>query len=412
MLFGGNNGITTFFPENILDNTYVPTVVLTSFKIFNKPVPIGPRSALKKAIAYADSLTLSYRDSIFSFEFAALSYANLHKNRYRYKLENLEPGWNEVGSKQHLATYTNLDPGKYVFRVQGSNSDGVWNEAGVSLPILITPPWWSTNSVRAFFAIVFVALIWAAYQLRLRQLAAQFNLRLEGRVSERTRIARDLHDTLLQSFQGLLLRFQTASNVLPARPDEAKERLDRALDEAQAALMEGRDAVQGLRASAVTGNDLADGIAVLGADLTSDPPAGGAPEIAVNVEGPSRDLNPLVREEAYRVAAEALRNAVKHAQARRITVTIHYEARQFRLTISDDGQGIDAETIHGQQPAGHFGLPGMRERAAIVGGQLHVRSAMGLGTEIELRVPGAAAYRAVARTSYWSRVFRRAPPHA
>ena len=164
MLFGGNNGITTFFPENIRDNTYVPPVVLTSFKIFNKPVPIGPESALKKAIPYADSLTLSYRDSVFSFEFAALSYANSQKNRYRYKLENLEPGWNEVGSKQRLATYTNLDPGKYVFRVQGSNSDGVWNEEGVSLTILITPPWWNTNWFRALFAIVLVTLLWAAYQ--------------------------------------------------------------------------------------------------------------------------------------------------------------------------------------------------------------------------------------------------------
>ena len=148
----------------------MPPVVITSFKIFNKPVPIGAKSVLKKAIPYVDSLTLSYRDNVFSFEFAALSYANSHKNRYRYKLENFEPGWNEVGSKQRLATYTNLDPGKYVFRVQGSNSDGVWNEEGVSLPILITPPWWRTNWFRALSAAVFLALLWAAYQFRVRQL--------------------------------------------------------------------------------------------------------------------------------------------------------------------------------------------------------------------------------------------------
>ena len=145
MFFGGSNGFNAFFPENVRDNPYVPPVVITSFKIFNKPVPIGAKSVLKKAIPYVDSLTLSYRDNIFSFEFAALSYANSHKNRYRYKLEGLEPGWNEVGSKQRLATYTNLDPGKYVFRVQGSNGDGVWNEEGVSLPIVITPPWWKTT---------------------------------------------------------------------------------------------------------------------------------------------------------------------------------------------------------------------------------------------------------------------------
>src|SRR5271169_6361650 len=163
MFFGGSNGINAFLPETIRDNPYVPPVAITSFKIFNKPVPIGGKSVLNKAIAYADSLTLSYRDSVFSFEFAALSYANSHKNRYRYKLEGFEPDWNEVGSNQRLATYTNLSPRKYVFRVQGSNSDGVWNEQGVALPILITPPWWGTNWFRTACAILFMALLWAAY---------------------------------------------------------------------------------------------------------------------------------------------------------------------------------------------------------------------------------------------------------
>ena len=411
MLFGGSNGITAFIPEHIRDNPYVPPVVLTSFKIFNRPVPVGATSVLKKAIPYVESLTLSYRDSVFSFEFAALSYANSHKNRYRYKLDNLEPGWNEVGSKQRLATYTNLDPGKYVFRVQGSNSDGVWNEEGVSLAILITPPWWRTNSFQALFAIVLLTVIWAAYQLRLRQLAAQFNLRLEERVSERTRIARDLHDTLLQSFQGALLRFQSAANIFATRPDEARERLERALDQAQAAITEGRDAVQGLRSSATTLNDLANGIAAVGAELTNDPSASNPPAIEVDVVGESRDLNPVVRGEAYRIAGEALRNAVKHAHARRIVVTIDYEARQFRLSVRDDGHGMDEETMRPQQPPGHFGLSGMRERAAIVKGRLEVRSAMGFGTEIELQVPAAIAYGVSARP-WWLRVFARPNGHA
>jgi PAS domain S-box-containing protein len=170
MFFGGSNGFNAFFPESIRDNPYVPPVVLTSFKIFNKPVPIGAKSVLTKVISYADSLTLAYRDNVFSFEFAALSYANSQKNRYRYKLEPLEPGWNEVGSKQHLATYTNLDPGKYTFRVQGSNSDGVWNEEGVSLPILVTPPWWKTIWFRALGVAMVLALLWAAYQFRVHQL--------------------------------------------------------------------------------------------------------------------------------------------------------------------------------------------------------------------------------------------------
>jgi PAS domain S-box-containing protein len=170
MFFGGSNGFNAFFPENIRDDAYVPPVVITSFKIFNKPVSIGANSVLKRAIPYVDSLILSYRDNIFSFEFAALSYANSQKNRYRYKLEPLESGWNEVGSKQRLATYTNLDPGKYIFRVQGSNSDGVWNEEGVSLPILITPPWWKTNWFRAACLAAVLGLLWGLYQLRVREL--------------------------------------------------------------------------------------------------------------------------------------------------------------------------------------------------------------------------------------------------
>ena len=269
MFFCGSNGINAFFPEDIRDDPHVPPVVLTSFKISNKPVPIAAGSVLQKAIPYVESLTLSYRDNVFSFEFAALSYAKSQKNRYRYRLEGFEPDWNEVDSRQRLATYTNLDPGSYVFRVQGSNSDGVWNEEGVSLPIVITPPWWRTTWFRALCVVLFLALLWAAYQFRMRQVQHAFDLTLEARVGERTRIARELHDTLLQSFHGLLLRFQTASHLLPERPAEAKDRLDGAIAHAAKAITEGRDAVQALRASTVERNDLVVAIRTLGDELAS-----------------------------------------------------------------------------------------------------------------------------------------------
>ena len=222
MFFCGNEGVTGFFPEDIRENPFVPPVVLTSFKISDESVPIGAESVLKKAIPYADSLTLSHRDNVFSFKFAALSYANSHKNRYRYRLEGFPRGWNEVDSTDRQATYTNLDHGHYVFRVQGSNSDGVWNETGASLSIVITPPWYKTSWFRACAAGLILALLWAGYQYRIRQVQHAFEASLEARVGERTRIARELHDTLLQSFHGLLLRFQTASYLLPDRPAEAK----------------------------------------------------------------------------------------------------------------------------------------------------------------------------------------------
>ena len=402
MFFGGTNGLNAFFPANVRDNPYVPPVVITSFKIFSKSVPIGPQSVLKKAIPYVDSLTLPYRDNVFSFEFAALSYANSHKNRYRYKLEQFELSWNEVDSKQRLATYTNLDPGKYVFRVQGSNSDGIWNEEGVSLTIVITPPWWSTNWFRVLCAVLAVTLMWAAYQWRLRQLHHQFELTLEARVGERTSIARELHDTLLQSFHGLLLRFQIVSELLPERPVEAKEQLDRSIERAAKAITEGRDAVQGLRASTVETNDLARAVNSLGEELATDPGRYAPSAFRVTVEGEPRDLQPILRDEIYRIAAEALRNGFRHAQARQIEVEIRYDNQQFRLRVRDDGKGIDPAVLSGQEPEGHFGLPGMRERGKLIGGKLVIWSEVGAGTEVELRIPAAAAYATAGKRSWIS----------
>ena len=403
MLFGGSNGITAFFPEHIRDNPYVPPVVLTSFKIFNRPVPVGASSVLKKAIPYLESLTLSYRDSVFSFEFAALSYGNSHKNRYRYRLDNLEPGWNEVGSKQRLATYTNLDPGHYVFRVQGSNSDGVWNEAGVSLPILITPPWWMTTWFRALFVGLVLAMLWVAHQFRIRQVQHEFAVTLEARVGERTRIARELHDTLLQSFHGLLLRFQTVSYLLPERPAEAKGKLDTAIDHAAKAITEGRDAVQGLRVPNADHNDLAVAIRTLGDELSTGASAHQPPAFSVAVEGQSRELHPIVRDEIYKIAAEALRNAFWHAHAGRIEVETRYDDEQFQLRVRDDGTGIDPAVLASHGVEGHFGLRGMLERAALIGGTLAIWSDVGAGTEVELRVPAHTVYATSVRRSWWSR---------
>jgi len=218
-------------------------------------------------------------------------------------------------------------------------------------------------------------------------------LRLEARVSERTRIARDLHDTLLQSFQGVLLRFQAATIVLPDRPTEAKQALEHAIDEAAQAITEGRDAVQNLRSASGSADDLAVAIGSLGKELTAISPDRTTTPAAidVSVEGTARNLHPLVRDEVYRIAGEAVRNAFRHANARRIEVEIRYDERRLRVRVRDDGRGIQPAVLEGDRP-GHFGLPGMRERAQVIGGRLNVWSEGGLGTEIELTIPAAAAY--------------------
>jgi signal transduction histidine kinase len=253
------------------------------------------------------------------------------------------------------------------------------------------------------FAVLFLGLLWGAYQWRMRQLAHQFNMTLEARVGERTRIARNLHDTLLQSFHGLLLRFQTVSQLLPERSVEAKEKLDSAIEQAADALTEGRDAVQGLRDSTMQGNDLAMAISTLGEELATDS-TNNRPAFRVAVEGASRNLHPIVRDEIYKIAAESLRNAFRHAQARQIEVEIRYDNEQFRLRVRDDGKGIDPAVLSRHGREGHFGLPGMRERATIMGAKLTMWSEVDAGTEVELCVPGSIAY-ATERASWFSRKF-------
>jgi signal transduction histidine kinase len=336
-----------------------------------------------------------------AINYTALSFVAPEKIKFRYMLEGYDNDWQDSGNRRQ-AIYTNLPPRSYRFRVMAANNSGVWNEEGALLDFSIAPAFYQTIWFRLVAVAVLLGLLWVAYQLRVRQLAHEFNKTLEARVSERTRIARDLHDTLLQSFQGLLLRFQSASKILPERPVEAKQRLDSALDQAAAAIAEGRDAVQGLRSAAFETNDLANAITAIGAELTSDLSALDSPIIDVEVHGPARNLNPVVRDEAYRIAGEALRNAFRHAQARRILVEIRYDKRLFRLTVRDNGTGIDDEAIR-QEPAGHFGLHGMRERAEIVGGRLEVWSKRDTGTQVELSIPGKIAYRTPVQRSSFSK---------
>jgi signal transduction histidine kinase len=319
-------------------------------------------------------------------------------------LEPLDRSWNLVDAKRRVATFTTLPAGQYTLRVQGSNNRGVWNEDGVTLSLKVLPPWWGTTWFRTAGVAVLLALLWAGYQLRLLQLHHQFDMTLEARVGERTRIARELHDTLLQSFHGLLLRFQTASYLLPERPADAKQELDGAIEYAAKAITEGRDAVQGLRSSTVAANDLAVAIRTLGDELATGASVHSTPAFRVGVEGHPRDMRPIVRDEIYKIAAEALRNSFRHAAARQIEAEIRYDDTEFRLRVRDDGKGIDQEVLAAQGIEGHYGLRGMPERAALIGGKVSVWSEVGAGTEVELRVPSSAVFAAARGRSWWSRL--------
>src|SRR6266481_3999540 len=304
-----------------------------------------------------------------------------------------------------------FDPQRKTFK-NYSAADGLPGDDltgwGATLRIEILPPWWSTWWFRTIYVALFLFLLLALYFYRLRQIARQFDMRLEERVGERTRIARDLHDTLLQSFQGLMLRFQTVGELLPTRPVDAKEALEGALDRADQALIEGRDAIKDMRASTLVSLDLAQSMNALMTDLNEELATCSKDSVTfrVPVEGTPQTVRPIVRDEIYRIARESLRNAFHHAQARRIETEISYGEPLLRLRFRDDGKGIDPHVLEHGGRAGHWGLPGIRERAKQAGAQLDVWSKLGAGTDVELKIPGSIAYSGIpARSGF--RLFRK-----
>jgi signal transduction histidine kinase len=406
MFFGGFSGATAFFPDQVVGSSYAaPPVVLTDFRLSGNPVKIGSGSPLHRSISYVRDLVLTHQQNIFSLTFAALSYSGSETNRYRYKLEDLERDWNEVGSDRRQATYTTLPAGKYTFRVQGATSGGPWSAPGVAVRIEILPPWWGTWWFLAACVAAFLVLLWALYQYRLYQIAQEFNLRVEERVNERIRIARELHDTLLQSFHGLLFRFQAARNMLSRQPEEAIQVLDNAITRAEEAIAEGRDAIQGLRPEPATARDLAQLLTAMGQEFAAEEDGSSpdakhhSPAFRMTEEGAPQALSPILQDEVYRIARELLRNAFQHAGAHQIEAEIRYDEARFRLRIRDDGKGIDLKVLRDGGRAGHWGLPGMRERAKQIGARLDFWSEAGAGTEVELNIPASVAYAKAFRTS-------------
>jgi len=383
----GKIWFVTFDGVSVIDPHHLP---------FNKippPVHVEQITADGKVYDAAKGVQLPRLARYVDIDYTALSLVVPEKVRFRIKLEGEDKDWRELVNVRHVE-YTNLAPKHYRFWVKACNNSGVWNEEGAALDFVIPPAWYQTNWFRALCVAAFLVLLWALYQYRLHQLAQQFNMRLEERVGERTRIARDLHDTLLQSFHGILLFLQSGIHLLDEHPAEAKKTLKTAAEQAERAIIEGREAVQGLRASTVERNDLASAIKTLGGELAAADSNSQRPEFSVQVEGIPRNLHPILRDEVFRIAGEAMRNAFGHAVAKQIEVEIRYDERQLRVRVRDDGKGIDPKLLSQDGCEGHFGLRGMRERAKLIGGKLTVWSELDSGTEVELSLPANRAYTA------------------
>ena len=253
------------------------------------------------------------------------------------------------------------------------------------------PPYWLRWWFPLITALAIALVMLALFRLRVLALTRQMNMRFEERLAERARIASELHDSLLQGFQGLMLRLQAARDLLPERPAEAIHALESALDRGDEVIAEGRSTVEDLRTSSMVNNDIIQALTALGEELG---PANSShsSSLRVLVEGKRRDLDPLLRDEIYRIAREALRNAFRHSRARTIEAEITYGDSHFVLRVRDDGTGIDSKVLQQGKRDGHWGLPGMRERAEQLGGKLKIWTQSGVGTEAELRVPAGVAY--------------------
>jgi len=395
MFFGGFAGGVAFFPDKVISTSYPLPLVLTDFQLAGRSVEVGANSPLGKSIGYTSDVTLNHDQNIFSLSFAALTYFNPDANRYRYKLEKLDRDWIEVGSDRRVASYTTLPAGKYTFHVQSATRQGVWNEPGLVLGITILPPWWDTFWFRLLCIVVSVNILWTLYLVRLKQMEAEIRARIEERLGERERIARELHDTLLQGIQGLILRFQAVAERIPVS-EPTRKMIEKVLDRADEVLVQGRDRVKNLRLNAQM-KTLREALT----DVIKDLAVSKGVEFSVVVEGDVRKLNPLVRDEAYWIGHEALLNALHHARAKRIEVEIAYDPSHLRLRFRDDGSGIDPKIIEAGGKPGHWGMRGMRERAAKIGAHLETWSRPGAGTELELRIPGSVAYSAQGNGSLW-----------
>jgi signal transduction histidine kinase/ligand-binding sensor domain-containing protein len=318
-------------------------------------------------------------------DYTALSFVAPEKMRFRIKLEGRDRDWQDVGSRRQ-AFYIGMAPGSYRFRVMASNNDGLWNGSSAFADVSVAPAYYQTRWFLALCVIGVIFAVWVIYQLRVRRLARELSARFDERMAERTRVARDLHDTLLQTLQGSKMVADAALSQ-PNDPDGMRRAMEQVSVWLGQSRAEGRAAVNALRSVRREPNQLEQALrrAFESCERRDSMAA------SVSVDGAPRALRPIVEEEIYRIAYEAIRNACRHSGGRRLEISVNYSA-DFALRVADDGIGIDPAVADAGRD-GHFGLQGMRERAARISATLTIVSSFDSGTEIRLVVPGPVVFR-------------------
>jgi ligand-binding sensor domain-containing protein/signal transduction histidine kinase len=358
-------GVAMIDPERIKTNSHPPPVVIEQIRIDDKSVDPGDRIELPAGTTRLDLI------------YTAPSFVAPEKIRFKYKLEGFDKDWIDSGTRR-IAYYTNLRPGAYTFRVIARNNDGVWNETGAAFGLYLKPYFYQTYWFYAVCLLGLAALAWLLYRSRVGGMRAQFRAVL----AERTRIARELHDNLAQEMSGISVQLEVVARTMPPEADAARSHLDRARLQVRHGLAEARRYVWELRSPVLEDNDLPTALNETARRLTHDTEI----QTQVEVNGSFRPLARLVENNLLRIGQEAMNNAVKHAQAQRISVNLVFDARRVQLSVRDDGSGFDNQAASNGRD-GHFGLIGMRERAEQIGGTLSIKSNPGSGTEVVADVP-------------------------
>lgn len=389
LLIAGNQGAAWLDPARIRRNPWPPKATIHG-------LATDAGAALP-----GDGQRLPEGTTQVRFDYGAASLTVPERVHFRYRLDGVDADWQDAGNRRQ-AFYSNLGPGPYRFQVMAANNDGVWSTEGAALDFSIAPTFLQSRGFLVACALLVLTVLWLLHQVRVRTASARLRERLEAGHQERERIARELHDTLLQGFQGLLLRFQAIADQLPQRTP-VRDQLDAALDRAEQVLGEGRDRVSGLRGESTGEGSLADALREVGKDYASAGPV----DFQVQVRGEPRPLRPLVQDELFLVGREALVNAFLHAQARRVAVDIRHGASALELAIQDDGCGLDPRLLAAGSRRGHWGLAGMHERSQRLGGTLAIHSSAGTGTRVSVQLAARRAYSDAGRPRLWQRLLRR-----
>jgi signal transduction histidine kinase len=366
--FASEDGLSVIDPAHLPFNKLPPPVHVETVKVNGKE------------LAASNGIVLSHGNNDLEIDYTALSFTNPDRARFRYRLEGKDADWQDVGTRRQ-AYYGDLAPRNYRFRVMASNNDGVWNEAGAALNFSIVPAYYQTIWFQALCVLAGAGMLWLLYRLRLRQATARVNLLYQERLAERTRIARDLHDTLLQSLAGVSLQLDGISKQAVTAPEKTPSMIARVREQVDSAFREARVKVWNLRSPELE----VFGLEASLRQLTERIGAGTTAACDLTVSGQPHPVEPDMEEELLRIAQEAANNASRHAEPTAIRIALDYGLRSLMLAISDDGRGFDFE--EGMRKSGHWGLKNMQERAAQIGGTCKITTAAGQGTRIEIQVP-------------------------